>query len=553
MRQLAPRVAPPPGCVLGRSSSAGPGAVAAPLRAAGAGVAPVRAAFYEPIGRRGGLAGRRFPPSPLLGRYDSGRRGHGAAAGQLDAVRAARRRRSPPGTVRPRPPTRRIAAILDATGEQPGEVVLFYQPEASQIRASPGSSPTARVHQRALRLAVAVPADRRTAGAVRPRRRRRQLRHGAALAGRQHARLLPRAGDRVRLHDCPAAAERVARLRARASPSRTSPAARMRSAPARAVSRPSSSGVRHWDAAIQDMVALQRAAAAGHELEPVGRGSAVEVGPTGSAWTASSPGALAPGSRQPAAQARSPASSWPLPATSPATRPTHLQRRRRRPRTCCRSRHVGPALGADAVLPLGDKQYEDGRTAVRRPPTTRPGAGSRRSRIRRPATTSTRTPARAATSPTSARRRATRRRATTPSTRLVAHRVAQLQLHRRELRRRLGAGAPGSRATSTAPPGSKCTLAFWHFPHFTDGPHVPDERGLDRRASGGDLYDAGAELVLNGNDHNYQRFAPRRPTARPIARAAIREFIVGTGGKSLTARRGHDVAGGPPRRGASAC
>src|SRR2546430_17726038 len=44
------------------------------------------------------------------------------------------------------------------------------------------------------------------------------------------------------------------------------------------------------------------------------------------------------------------------------------------------------------------------------------------------------------------------------------------------------------------------------------------------------LYDAGAELVLAGHDHNYQRFRPQTPTgvADPITR--IREFIAGMGG-----------------------
>jgi hypothetical protein len=46
------------------------------------------------------------------------------------------------------------------------------------------------------------------------------------------------------------------------------------------------------------------------------------------------------------------------------------------------------------------------------------------------------------------------------------------------------------------------------------------------------LEDAGAELVLNGHDHDYERFAPQ--TAYGVADAAgIREFVVGTGGAPL--------------------
>jgi hypothetical protein len=48
-----------------------------------------------------------------------------------------------------------------------------------------------------------------------------------------------------------------------------------------------------------------------------------------------------------------------------------------------------------------------------------------------------------------------------------------------------------------------------------------------------DLYDANADLVLNGHAHNYQRFAPQTATGAPDPARGIREFVVGTGGKSL--------------------
>ena len=47
------------------------------------------------------------------------------------------------------------------------------------------------------------------------------------------------------------------------------------------------------------------------------------------------------------------------------------------------------------------------------------------------------------------------------------------------------------------------------------------------------LYDHGAEIVLNGHDHNYQRYAPVTPAGRSDPQYGIREFIVGTGGRSL--------------------
>ena len=46
-----------------------------------------------------------------------------------------------------------------------------------------------------------------------------------------------------------------------------------------------------------------------------------------------------------------------------------------------------------------------------------------------------------------------------------------------------------------------------------------------------DLYDAGAEIVISGHDHDYERFAPQDPDAKPDPARGIREFVVGTGGR----------------------
>ena len=74
---------------------------------------------------------------------------------------------------------------------------------------------------------------------------------------------------------------------------------------------------------------------------------------------------------------------------------------------------------------------------------------------------------------------------------------------------------------------AKCTLAYWHQPLFSSGEHhgEPQLRPLWQ-----DLYEAGAELVVNGHDHDYERFAPQTPTGEPDAARGIREFVVGTGG-----------------------
>ncbi|HEV8688371.1 MAG TPA: Ig-like domain-containing protein, partial [Gaiellaceae bacterium] len=76
-----------------------------------------------------------------------------------------------------------------------------------------------------------------------------------------------------------------------------------------------------------------------------------------------------------------------------------------------------------------------------------------------------------------------------------------------------------------------CTLAMWHNARWSSGPR----HGTDPRTDAfvRDLYDAGAEIVLSGHDHDYERFAPQNPTgARDDARGLL-QFVVGTGGKSL--------------------
>lgn len=77
---------------------------------------------------------------------------------------------------------------------------------------------------------------------------------------------------------------------------------------------------------------------------------------------------------------------------------------------------------------------------------------------------------------------------------------------------------------------AKCTLAYWHQPRFSSALHG-NNAATD--AFWQDLYQAGAEIVLNGHDHDYERFAPQTPAAIADPQRGIREFVVGTGGKSL--------------------
>jgi acid phosphatase type 7 len=75
-----------------------------------------------------------------------------------------------------------------------------------------------------------------------------------------------------------------------------------------------------------------------------------------------------------------------------------------------------------------------------------------------------------------------------------------------------------------------CTLAYWHHPRFSSG---AIGNNTAYTAFWNALYNAGAEIVLVGHDHNYERFAPQ--TSAGVADPkGIRQFVVGTGGKNWT-------------------
>ena len=76
----------------------------------------------------------------------------------------------------------------------------------------------------------------------------------------------------------------------------------------------------------------------------------------------------------------------------------------------------------------------------------------------------------------------------------------------------------------------RCTLAFFHHPRFSSGWHGDDSR-LDTLWR--ILYTSSVDVVLNGHDHDYERFAPLDPNGHLDERRGIREFIVGTGGATL--------------------
>jgi acid phosphatase type 7 len=84
----------------------------------------------------------------------------------------------------------------------------------------------------------------------------------------------------------------------------------------------------------------------------------------------------------------------------------------------------------------------------------------------------------------------------------------------------------GDLAASTKP----CTLAYFHHPRWSSGPHGNDTSvGPFWNA----LYTARADVVLVGHDHTYERFAPQSPSGAADSSNGIRQFVVGTGGKTL--------------------
>ncbi len=92
-----------------------------------------------------------------------------------------------------------------------------------------------------------------------------------------------------------------------------------------------------------------------------------------------------------------------------------------------------------------------------------------------------------------------------------------------------GVGSPQEQwlAADLAAHPAQCTLAYWNAPRFSSGEHG---NNVSYAAFWNDLYAAHADVVLNGHDHNYERFLPQNPTGQAAA-DGITEFVVGTGGK----------------------
>jgi hypothetical protein len=76
-----------------------------------------------------------------------------------------------------------------------------------------------------------------------------------------------------------------------------------------------------------------------------------------------------------------------------------------------------------------------------------------------------------------------------------------------------------------------CTVAIWHHPRFSSGEAHGDDPSVGPFWDV--LHEVGAEVVVNGHDHDYERFALQDPTGARDPERGIRQFVVGTGGAPL--------------------
>ncbi|MBV1854947.1 metallophosphoesterase family protein [Catellatospora tritici] len=91
---------------------------------------------------------------------------------------------------------------------------------------------------------------------------------------------------------------------------------------------------------------------------------------------------------------------------------------------------------------------------------------------------------------------------------------------------------------------AKCQVAMFHHPYFTSGSKHHSEPRV--KPFWDVLYKHGVDVVLNGHNHNYERFAPQNPDGKADA-DGIAEFIVGTGGGGLNGFGHHAAANSQAR------
>jgi acid phosphatase type 7 len=79
----------------------------------------------------------------------------------------------------------------------------------------------------------------------------------------------------------------------------------------------------------------------------------------------------------------------------------------------------------------------------------------------------------------------------------------------------------------------ECTLAYFHHPLFSSGNHGNQTK---MRPTWGVLYEANADVIVNGHDHSYERFAPQSLSGALDQARGIQEFVVGSALSSQTGK-----------------
>lgn len=85
---------------------------------------------------------------------------------------------------------------------------------------------------------------------------------------------------------------------------------------------------------------------------------------------------------------------------------------------------------------------------------------------------------------------------------------------------------------------AKCTLAYWHHPLVSSGKYGKNGSVAPLWAA---LRAARAEVVLSGHEHSYERFLPLDEKMAVNHKTGMRQFVVGTGGRSLYPKASRQV------------
>ena len=76
---------------------------------------------------------------------------------------------------------------------------------------------------------------------------------------------------------------------------------------------------------------------------------------------------------------------------------------------------------------------------------------------------------------------------------------------------------------------NRCTLAVWHHPWFSSGIAAVNDAVQPLVQA---LHEGGADVLLTGHDHGYERFAPMDANVNRDGPRGVRQFVVGSGGKN---------------------